>query len=192
MRAPTLWGFMFFMAVVPGCSILPERPPTPAIHDFGQAIQTAGLPQNGAAMVAVSAPEWLMDDQIHYRLAYDDPTRVRFYNLDRWLASPPSLLAQYLSSGMTGGIRMHVRLLDFEQIFDTPNTAHVLMRFRATIRPPGDTSESHERRFQLSRACTTPDARGAVTAFALMVGDAEGQLRAWHAGQPRAYAPGDP
>ncbi|MBS1214993.1 MAG: putative lipoprotein [Proteobacteria bacterium] len=137
--------------------------------------------------VAGAAPTTRLSDQIRYRFAFDDPTRVRYYSLDRWLAPPPSLLSQRLASGIAADGQLHVRLLDFEQIFDAPRTARVIMRFRASLKADGIGTTEQE--FRLSHLCPTPDAKGAVTAFAVLVDDSVDKIRDW-VGRQRAFSSG--
>lgn len=173
MRRPLL---MALILVVAGCSVLPARPPAPALHDFGPAAAASSGP---GARMSVDAPDWLMSEQIHYRLAFDDPTRVRYYNLDRWLAPPPVLLAQYLSIPAGDDLQVTVRLLDFEQVFDSATSARAVMRFRVSVAVSGDERAGRATEFRLSRPCLTADAKGAVTAFALLVAEARTRLAAW-------------
>lgn len=152
------------------CSVLPERPPQPALHDFGAGAVAAPAAWSS---VEVDAPDWLQTDRLQYRLLYANPTELRAYALDRWVAPPPALLEQRLKSGRAGtGYRLRVELQAFEQVFDRPGSSHVTMRFRAET-PTADKT------FQLDQPTASPDAAGAVTAFAQLVDRAVAVLRAW-------------
>jgi cholesterol transport system auxiliary component len=177
-----------------GCTVglAPERPLQPVTHDFGPVIdrpreKTAGY----GSQLAVEAPEWLQNNRIHYRLFYSDPTRVRSYALDRWLAPPPMLLAQRLSggSGAAGGCRLRIQLKVFEQLFDRPESARVVMVFFARVQTPGTGRPVYEKAFQLSHSTISADAAGAVSGLALLVDDAGRRLRTWLAGLPPCIVP---
>jgi len=167
------------------CSLLPDRPPTPALHDFGPAETRSSDATAAWSAVAVDAPEWLQSENIRYRLLYAEPTRVRFYAQDRWLAPPPALLAQRLSlSQGAGGLRLKIRLLEFEQVFDTPQTAHMTLIFRATAMQPDNDAIAAEQVFHFTRPTPAANAQGAVTSFASLIGEAVNSLRNWLAGLP--------
>jgi len=143
------------------CSLFPERPPRPAVHDFGPS------PPGQGAAVTVDAPEWLQDDRIRYRLLYDDPTQVRYYTLDRWVAPPALLLARRLESIDSHGMRPHVQLLEFEQVFESAARAHALAVLRVSATLPGS-REVRSETVVLEQPTPTPDAAGAVSACAAL------------------------
>lgn len=165
------------VVMVSACSLFPKQPAPPSLHDFGPA---AG----GGEAVTVDAPEWLRDERMRYRLLYADPTQVRFYAHERWLASPPALLGQRLAVARDGQAwRLHVRLTDFEQIFDTPASARVVLRLKAVADQP-DGPIRLEKSFDFSRPCPSADVAGAVAAFAEAVDEAASVLKVWLAGLP--------
>lgn len=172
-----------------GCSILPERPPASMLHDFGLA--NPGETQVPWSMVAVEAPDWLQDDRIHYRRLYADPTRVDAYGRSLWVSPLPELLKQRLSEAGGGGdgYRLRLRLLDFEQVFERRDSTRVVMRFHAEVQRP-DGRPVGARSFRLSRPTATPDAPGAVAAFAETVTEAIAQLRGWLEELPPSDADG--
>jgi cholesterol transport system auxiliary component len=154
----------------PACSLLPERVPPPALHDFGAPGAAAPAPWS---QVQVDAPDWLQTDRLQYRLLYARPTELRAYTLDRWVAPPPALLEQRLNAGRSGsGYRLRIELEAFEQVFDRPGSSRVMIRFRAE-------TPSDARTFQLDQSAASPDAAGAVTAFARLADRADAALRAW-------------
>ncbi|MBN2701450.1 MAG: hypothetical protein JXR29_08375, partial [Methylothermaceae bacterium] len=117
--------------------------------------------------------------QIHYRRLYLDPTRVDAYARSRWIAPLPELIEESLrGTDDERGYRLHIRLLAFEQIFEHPDRARVVMRFHAMVEATGGRALG-ERRFRFSLPTATPNAAGAVTAFANLMKQASVQLRAW-------------
>ncbi len=131
------------------------------------------------------SPEWLNNENIHYRLLYADPTRVRSYSQDRWIAPPPDLLAQRLSlMGGGNGHGLKIKLLEFEQVFDGPGQARLILAFRAIAENSTDEGATSERLFQFSRPTPGADAQGAVTAVSALVEEAAKSLEAWLHGLP--------
>lgn len=162
-----------------GCSSFSRRP-SPAVHDFGPLQTGAARRETASPTVVVEAPEWLRDQRIRYRLIYADPTQVRFYADDHWLAPPPALLAQrLLAAGEGQPYRLRVQLTDFEQIFDARDRSRIVLSFHATALTSDNGRMVGERVFTFSRPTPTPDAAGAVTAFATAVNQAAGEVGAW-------------
>ena len=173
------------MLAISGCSVFPPPSPPPALHDLGPSGNRAEPTQATWSTVEVDAPQWLQDEHIRYRLLYADPTRVRLYARDQWLAPPPSLLAQRLSlAGGGRGYRLHIRLLDFEQTFDGPKSARVILTFVAKAVTPETSQTAGQRVFQLNRTASSADAAGAVAAFAALVDEAVILIGAWVAEMP--------
>jgi cholesterol transport system auxiliary component len=176
------WLFVPYLLMA-GCTLIKEPPPAPALHDLGPAAR-AESPVRWS-VEAMDAPEWLRNDRIRYRLLYADPTRVGFYTLDRWAAPPPDMLEQQLAMAGNGKeYRLRIRLQEFEQVFDRPGEARVVMGFRAEAREPGSLRAAGEREFRLSRASPGGNAAGAVRGFSALVDEAVARLRAWLAELP--------
>ncbi|EIC30691.1 MULTISPECIES: ABC-type transport auxiliary lipoprotein family protein [Methylomicrobium] len=163
-----------------GCS---ETVRVPALHDFGVGPlpPAAAGPQNAAtAEIRVIAPKWLSDNRIRYRLLYDQPTRVRFYNLDQWIAPPPDLLRLHFSSGRLGpNYSLVIRLVNFEQQFEAPGSAFVLMHFSVEAFAADSKKKLGAREFVLRSGKISPDAQGAVQGFAELAERARQQVLDW-------------
>lgn len=173
------------MLSLSACSLFSDRPSSPALHDFGSTekfggSQSGSSDANAWSTVSIEAPEWLQNENIRYRLLYADPTRVRFYAQDRWLASPSAMLAQRLSlaSGRHGW-RLKISLMEFEQVFDGPQSARVILVFRASAQRPAGEEIVGEKVISLTRPSPTADASGAVTASAILVDEAVNTLQTW-------------
>lgn len=165
---------------VAACSVTLERPPHPALHDFGPTSNEQNESRAHWSAVSVDAPEWLQDQRIQYRLLYANPTQVRFYAFDRWIAPPPELLAQRLSVvGGGGRYRLQIQFQQLEQVFERPENAHVVMAFRANVWEPDTNRSVGERAFRLRQATLTPNAAGAVDAFSHVVDRAITMLSDW-------------
>ncbi len=160
------------------CSLLTPHEAPPALHDLGSRASVQ-IPAYWST-VTVDAADWLEDERIHYRLRYVDPTRVRFYAHHRWLAVPSSLLAQRLAVAGSGhGYRLHVTLVEFEQIFNGPKDAKVILGFLAEADRPGCAQSKDGRMFRLTRPTPSADAPGAVVAFATLIDEATSSLVKW-------------
>jgi cholesterol transport system auxiliary component len=177
MKIPTIGLALFF---VTACSVLPKTQPPPALHDFGLTLPTSADGMATQPKVRVSAPEWLADNRIHYRLLYAAPTQVRFYANDRWIAPPNALLEQLFSLESS---RWHypisLKLQVFEQQFEAPGQAKAILRFTAITTPTRKGDMPRKKDFLLQKACPTADAKGAVTAFADLAKQAVADVSAW-------------
>lgn len=170
---------LFFLATA--CVMTPKQP---ALHDFGLTVSTSD--QNIKPDITVDAPTWLWDNRIRYRLLYATPTRVGFYALDQWIASPPELLQQQLmAGGKIPAFPLLIQLLDFEQQFDAPDKARVVLRFSADVFAPGSKRKLGTHEFRLQQATDTPDAAGAIKSFRKLVQQADEQIHSWVMGLPK-------
>lgn len=159
------------------CGLYSARSAQPAMHDFGPS--PASNATDAATALAVDAPPWLRDERMRYRLLYEDPTLVRFYTLDTWLAPPPLLLSQWLRVAVDDAkYRLKLTLTDFEQSFDSPASAKVLVVIHASAESNSG-KPSVERAFRYTRDCPSADADGAVSAFAAAVNDARADIQLW-------------
>ena len=161
-----------------GCS---HSVQTPALHDFGATttpIQNVHGPS--PTEITVKAPKWLNDNRIRYRLLYDEPTRVRFYTLDLWIAPPPELLKQRLAAApLSARYSLDIELTNFEQQFDTLGSASVVLRFSATAYSAGDKNKRDQRKFAIRSTKVAPNAKGAVNGFAALADQASRQIAIW-------------
>ena len=167
-----------------GCSVPHKRP---VLHDFGPSVQASaykGREGNNPA-ITVNAPTWLWDNRIRYRLLYASPTQLGFYALDLWIASPPELFEQLLiSSGKTRKYTLNIQLQQFEQQFDSPDRARVVLRFSVEAKTEGNNKKAVIQEFYLERPTATPDAAGAVNAFVKLSQQAADRIQDWLAGLP--------
>ena len=160
---------------IAGCSLADKQP---AFHDFGRS--GVSLTRQGNVSINVNAPTWLWDNRIRYRLLFASPSEVRFYGLDRWIASPSELFEQLLiSSGKLPDYSLLIRLQDFEQQFDAPAKAHVVLRFSVEVFITGDKGKIAEKEFYLVRPTQSPDALGAINGFTALVNQATEEISIW-------------
>jgi cholesterol transport system auxiliary component len=179
-----LTGLLFFSMLLSGtgCSTSSRKP---ALHDFGPpvSISTKKSKRNSTPAITVDAPTWLWDNRIRYRLLYASPTRVGFYALDLWIAPPPELFEQLLlSSGKIRNYSLIIWLHDFEQQFDTPGRARVILRFSVEAYSGDPDKKVNSLEFYLEQPAATPDAAGAVSASANLTRQAADRIQAWLTG----------
>jgi cholesterol transport system auxiliary component len=183
-----LIGCLMFFSV--GCGNVAKQP---VLHDFGlvevgvtdqgkacgsQVVAGSCVPA-GKLSVNVNAPTWLWDSRIRYRLLFASPSQIRFYGLDRWIASPPEMLEQLLSSCcMAQDITVRIQLQDFEQQFDAPDRARVVMRFSVGAYSV-DNIKISAQEFYLQQPSKTPDAAGAIKGFAGLAQQSADRIRDW-------------
>ena len=177
-------GLLLFSMLLSGsgCTHLSRQP---ALHDFGLPVSTSAYKSELAnkPAITVDAPTWLWDNRIRYRLLYSSPTQVGFYALDLWIASPPELFEQLLiSSGKTRNYSLIIRLQEFEQQFDAPDRARVVLRFSVEAYFGDNNKKAGTQEFYLERSTATPDAAGAVSGFADLTRQATDRIRVWLAG----------
>lgn len=173
-----LVGCLVFFCV--GCSVSAKQP---ALHDFGVPVSAAV--NQGKVSVSVNAPTWLWDNRIRYRLLFSSPSQVRFYGLDRWIASPPEMFEQLLTFNNTQDrdYVIVIRLHDFEQQFDTPDRSRVVMRFSVEASSDNKRKTSSQE-FYLEQVNKTPDAAGAIAGFIDLARKASGKIQDWIARLP--------
>jgi cholesterol transport system auxiliary component len=173
-----LFSWLVFFSA--GCSVTAKQP---ALHDFGLSVPA--VVDQGKAAVSINAPTWLWDNRIRYRLLFASPSQVRFYGLDRWIASPPELLEQLLVfSGKARNFAVIIRLQDFEQQFDAPDRARVVLHFSVEAYSANNKQKIGTQDFYLQQLTKTPDAAGAISGFTDLAHQAAGKIQGWLLGLP--------
>src|SRR5215813_4061155 len=169
-----------------GC-LSQQRTPEPALYDLGLApaehLTPATLNADSALLrVRVSAPSWLDQTAMHYRLLYADGMRTRTYAYARWIAPPAELVDQRLRQRLSkSGVRasaLDVELEEYVQVFETPTQSFGRATFR--VRTYGTSSE--EASFTEQVAAQTPDAVGGARALAAATDVLIGRIVDWMSG----------
>jgi len=181
-----LGALLLIGCVLSGCSVLPAQAAQPQTHDFGP-LPTSDAAATGLVQIDhVSAPAWIDDGAIHYRLLYSDPTTLRAYADHRWVAAPAEMLRLRLQSLLGGAARgsalsarlVSVELMEFEQDFSAAKQANVQLTAKVTLRKVSDGQILGEKRLVLS-VPSTPDVQGAVTDLSKLAEQAAEQIAAW-------------
>jgi cholesterol transport system auxiliary component len=150
-----------------------------AQHDFGLQSTSSRL---NHSEISVTMPQWLWNQCIHYRLLYSSSTQLSCYSLDQWIAPPPELFKQQLASKISTHHRVIIELGEFEQQFDSPTTARVMMAMRVSVYAPHSEKQLASKDFRFEQVSATPDAAGAVAGFASLTRQATDRIQSWLAG----------
>ena len=196
-------------ALSASCTFL--RPPVRAAvahYDFGPAVAEEGtgdpLIQASLAVPEIQAPSWLDGRAMYYRLAYDDPARLRTFANSRWAGSPVALLGDVVRGrlarattegadvGRRRGSAQYVLRLEVEelgQVFDSPSSSRAVVRLRAILLKRADRSVAGHQVFAAERPAPTADAPGGVHAMAEASRQVAGELVAWVASRVEPTEP---
>jgi len=187
-RVIALVSIFVLLVWTSACSVLPAQAPLPQRHDFGPLPAVGDDPAVPLRVVPITAPAWLSDDAIHYRLLYSDPTAFRSYADNRWASPPAELLGAGLQFEMSSRAsaqaesgelyELDATLVEFEQDFSTPKDATVRLVLHVSMRRPSDGRIVAEQRFVKEQA-SSPDVQGAVTGLAQLAKQAEAEIAAW-------------
>ena len=165
------------------CALSPSREIATTAYDFGPAqsfAHAAATPTLSARIVVdgVTAPAWMDNSGMYYRLAFQNAASPQRYAESRWVMSPAALLAARLKSCVAQASEgmvvvannnardernLKIELDEFDQIFDRPDQSRVVIALRATLRT-SDGSQT-ERVFVTEQRASTPDAAGGARAL---------------------------
>ncbi len=174
MRKPVVFPRTLALALLAftlaACQLVPERPPAPVLHDLGSA-PAASLAVTWRPQLQVTAPPWLDDGAVHYRLP-GSATQLAAYRGHRWAAPPSQLLAQRLQlllapPAPAAPVRnLEIDLQSFEQRFQPAGGAEAVLAARVTLfeRRGGPVLASRD--FTLAVPCVSADVDGGVAAMA--------------------------
>jgi len=183
------------LALLSGCAATPQSRDGPASYDFGLARtdkEANPRVQDDLVVAAPTAPAWMDNAGIYYRLAYQDPTRPQAYALSRWVMPPAALLGLRLrayiaraskAAVFTPGdaVRVNNTLLleleEFSQVFDTVDKSRAVVRLRASLIRNRTVVAQQE--FGIERAAATPNAEGGVQALIAASDEAGNSLIDW-------------
>lgn len=164
--------FALVSVVLCGCAANPGASSLQAVYDFG-------LPEKPLAIqgslrdqlqLEVKAPSWFDALSVDYRLAYDDPLKLREYAQSRWVGAPTHLLKrqwqQLLGVGSVSAAEctLRVELQEFSQVFSTPSQSQGVLLANVTISSRSGNTLAH-RFVSAETAASAPDAQGGVKAL---------------------------
>ena len=182
LRSLRLTGCLAALALLSACvnTVLP----VPQQYDFGPTAQvsSATARQTMPAMNEILTSAALDSNAMLYRLAYDDPRQLKAYAQARWTMPPAQLLMQRVklqngsSTGIDGRV-LQLELDEFSQIFTAPQQSQPQISVRASLRQGKNILA--QRRFTLTAATTTADARGGANAMQTAADNFIAELNAW-------------
>ncbi len=178
-----------------GCVASNKSPSAISIYDLGRQQAQPGqqMPQQSLQksksllIVDATAPAWLDNNAIHYRLLYHNPTQTYTYANSRWIAAPAALLTQQIRNRIVASTNelvlkdnstskadyaLHIELEEFTQIFDMTDASHIVIGLRASLVERNTRNLFAQKDFSITEKTPTADAAGAASA----VGSASNQL----------------
>lgn len=171
------FSFLLFLAA---CQALPAQEPALKHYDLGMLPAMKGSSSMGTAVVVQNpdAFDWLQSTNIYYRFTYNDPVQVRRYALSRWISPPPQLLAPLMrgllahdvliasrKAGNHADWELSTNLVDFEQVFVTPDQSYGRVRLNATLIRLSDRAVLARRSFVQDVEARQNNAQGGVKAL---------------------------
>ncbi|WP_082448205.1 ABC-type transport auxiliary lipoprotein family protein [Xylophilus sp. Leaf220] len=202
----TFCAALVAVALLAGCSALPDRPTRPLVYDFGPGevqprAQTRIAPQPPLALADVDSAGVVDTAAVMFRFTYADAQQLRPYAMARWSLAPSQLVRQRLRERLgrdravlnaddsaalqrTDGKLPHilrVQLEEFSQIFSAPTQSAGVVRLRVTLvdnRAEGERLLA-QRVVLVSRPAPTADAPGGVQALAAATDAAADEIAAW-------------
>jgi cholesterol transport system auxiliary component len=173
-------ALLLSLALLTACSA-PQSRDGMASYDFGLTATDKEIDprvQLDLVVAAVSAPAWMDNSGIYYRLAYQDAARPQAYAQSRWVMPPAALLGQRLRAGIARASRaavfspadavrvdytLRLDLDEFSQVFDTADKSRAVVRLRASL--IRNRSVVAQQSFAVEQAAATPNAEGGVRAL---------------------------
>jgi len=175
-------------ALLAACAGSVHQGPPATVYDFGlPAARLVVDGQGSRVALDVKAPSWFDSSDIEYRLAYDDPLKLREYAGSRWAGAPALLLGQRLRQqlGVPGGSSnvavdclLRVDLQEFSQVFDSPQHSRGVLQGSVALLG-AKRQMLAERLLTIEQPAATPDARGGVMALVVASDEAGKELVAW-------------
>jgi cholesterol transport system auxiliary component len=171
------------LLLLPACGLKPAPRPPAALYDLGSLQSgTSSAPRITQVVVVHEpiAPPWLDSRDMHYRLAYDEPARLRRYGSSRWALSPPQIFGTLLRTrlaeatekgaairdfGLEADYRLLVELEEFNQVFDSEQQGRAVVRLKVALNERRVRRLLAQRTFSAEAPCPSPNAQGGVTAL---------------------------
>jgi cholesterol transport system auxiliary component len=189
----TRTALLLSLLMLGACSIAPQ-PRDIAAYDFGPAAPAKADPRIAVNLTVpdISAPAWMDNANLYYRLAYADPARPLAYANSRWVMPPAALLSQRLRSALrqsskaavlspTDGVRtdyvLRLELEEFSQIFDATDKSRGVLRLQARL--VRGTTLTAQQTISIDVPAPMANAEGGVRALTLASDDAGRRLADW-------------
>jgi|GEM_PF-493038 len=129
-----------FLSTLVACVGLNKSKQNIAVYDFGLSVPDETKPKITLklSLEELSAADTLNQQNIRYRLNYQNPTRVFVYNDSRWATTPTELLLNKLSKmvslrqpSMNCGLQLKIEA--FDHVFQTKTISDGFIQMSATV-----------------------------------------------------------
>jgi cholesterol transport system auxiliary component len=178
------------------CSLTPAPRAPVSYHDLGPVHASVDARPVAALIVVHDAtgPLWLDSENMHFRLNYEDPSRVRSYANSHWVASPLQMISERLrvalaertvhggalpDVGVPGDYWIRVTVEEFCQVFDGPAESRGVVRLRVMLVKARGHVLVEQRAFLAEVPAPAPDSAGGVTALTRALDQAIAAVGAW-------------
>lgn len=171
-----------------GCVAINKSQSPISTYDFGmhhaqpnKPPQQQPLQHRKSLLIAdATAPSWLDNHAIHYRLLYHNPTQSYTYASSRWIAAPAALLTQQIRNRIVASTNeqvikdnstakadyaLHIELEEFTQLFDAADASHIVIGLRASLVERNTRKLLAQKDLSITGKTPTADAAGAVFAL---------------------------
>jgi len=181
------------------CGIAPQSRDI-AAYDFGPAAAAKAEPRLAfnLSVADVSAPAWMENASLYYRLAYADAARPLAYANSRWVMPPAALLTQRLRAALqqaskaavlspADGVRtdyvLRLDLEEFSQVFDSAEKSRGVLRLQARLVRGRELAAQQS--FSIDLPAPSANAEGGVRALSAAGDEAGRRLADWLAANLR-------
>ncbi|MSQ53097.1 MAG: hypothetical protein EXR28_14555 [Betaproteobacteria bacterium] len=186
-------GILLCLAALGACSIAPQARDI-AAYDFGPAAPARAEPRIGVnlALADITAPSWMDNANLYYRLAYVDPARPLAYANSRWVMPPAALLTQRLRASLRqaskaavvapmDGVRteylLRIEIEEFSQIYDSADRSRGALRLQARLVRGSELAAQQS--FTVEMPAPSANAEGGVRALSAASDEAGRRLADW-------------
>jgi cholesterol transport system auxiliary component len=194
------WGGVLLASILGACAA--PQPFAVRTYDLGApAASERSTTQLDApiTIAPVSAPSWLQDSAIVYRLAYAVPPHPQVYALSRWVAPPAELITLRLreeiaavntgftltsTEGNVTGYALDVTLEEFTHEFQSPTASRCIVQLRATLVDRSAGRIIAQQTFRAQREAPSADAAGGVRGLIAATDAIMGSVVAWLGSHP--------
>jgi cholesterol transport system auxiliary component len=196
MKSPVLFVVTITMALT-ACSLRPAPRPPVALYDLGDE-RIPESPTGRLPFVFVvhepSAAAWIDTRDMHYRLEYEDASRLRRYAGSRWAISPLQLVGELLRQrlaqvaekgaavpdyGIEADYWLRPTIDEFSQVFDSPRSSRGVVALRVVLLKGRSRSFQAQKAFRVEISAPTPDAQGGVMALRTASAQACNAIVSW-------------
>jgi cholesterol transport system auxiliary component len=171
-----------------GCVAFNKSQSPISVYDFGMHLAQPSKPtpqpslqhRKSLLITDATAPSWLDNNAIHYRLLYHNPTQSYTYASSRWIAAPATLLTQQIRNRIVASTNeqvikdnstakadyaLHIELEEFTQLFDAADTSHIVIGLRTSLVERNTRKLLAQKDLSITEKTPTADAAGAVFAL---------------------------